>query len=240
MTTFPLLIAIGLFPGVAQAPASIQSLVQTGLHDATFTARVIVADQMELKKINKDFGQSYRFGSTSILFKEPLKIRVEAVVEDTHILYIMNGAIQTIKIPRAHINSHQNLAKKPGRRQTPLDFGMLTPSLFGSDLFQPKFVRWDRASGDAVFDLTYPATLDDSSRQRIWVDTKRNYIAKREWYNQEGRQLATFFYENPKLEGGIWMPTKLTVRNVDNKVAGVTAYDSVKVNTGISDDEFGN
>lgn len=224
-------------PALLQEAPSIQSFVQSNLRDGTFVAKVLHGDQQELKKINQDFGQSYLFDTTRIYFKEPFKLRLEATVEDTHILYIMNGPIQYIKVPRSHINSRQDLEMKPGRRQTVMDFGILTPSLFDG-LYDAKFVRWDRASGDAVFDLTYVARLGDSSRSRIWIDKQHKFIVKREWYNQSGRQLATFYYDNPQNESGVWMPTRLTVKNVEDKVAGVTAYESVSVNGGLDDALF--
>jgi len=222
---------------VAQGPANIQSFVQTNLQDATFTAHVDKSSEAELKKINKDFGQSYRFPLTTIRYKEPFKLRLEATTEDTTILYILNGTTQFFKIPRINIKQKTDLSMHPGRRQTPLDFGLLTPALFDG-LFDAKFVRWDRATGNAVFDLTYPAKYDDTTRHRIWIDPQKKYVTKREWYNQPGRQIATFYYENPKSEGGVWMPTKLTVKNVDDKIAGQTTYDSLKVNTGIADSMF--
>jgi hypothetical protein len=63
-------------------------------------------------------------------------------------------------------------------------------------------------------------------------------VTRREWYNQYGRQLATFTYENPKQFSGVWFPTRLTVKNVDNVVAGITRYDSIKVNSGLADSLF--
>ncbi|MGV3617131.1 MAG: outer membrane lipoprotein-sorting protein [Fimbriimonas sp.] len=220
----------------AQTP-SINQYVQRNLDDATFRARVVKADQRELLKINKDFGQSYRFETTTIKFKEPLKVRLEASVEDTNVLYIIDGATQIIKIPRIKVNQRVDLSKSPGRRQTTLDFGILTPALFNG-LFVAKFVRNDRATGDVVFDLTYQASLDDTSRHRIWIDSDKKIVTKREWYNQHGRQLATFVYENPQQESGVWVPSKLTVRNTDNKVAGITSYTDIKINTGLNDSIF--
>lgn len=221
---------------LAQTP-TITQYVQRNLDDATFRARVLKADQRELLKINKDFGTSYRFETTTIKFKEPLKLRLEASVEDTNLLYIIDGPIQMIKIPRMKINQREDLSKKPGRRQTPLDFGILTPALF-DNLFVAKFVRNDRATGDVVFDLTYQTSLDDTTRHRIWIDSEKKIVTKREWYNQQGRQLATFTYENPQQESGVWVPTKLTVKNTDNKVAGVTSYTDIKINSGLADSLF--
>ena len=231
MTT---LLALTAMAGAVQA-ANIDDYVQTQLHDATFVARVIKADQSKLKKINHDFGTSYRFDSTTIKVKEPFMIWGEAKVEDTRILFVENGAHKMIK--GGPFKSKQNTSNKPGQRQTIFDFGILTPSLF-QDLYQAKFVRNDRETGDAVFDVTYIDTHDDTSRSRIWVNKAHRIIDKREWYNQSGRQLATFFYENPEEIDGVWMPTKCEVRNVDNVVAGVTAYESIKVNTGIPDSVF--
>ena len=114
---------------------------------------------------------------------------------------------------------------------------MLTPSLF-DNLFNAKFVRLDRATNDVVFDVTYPAALDDTSRHRIWVDPQKKYVTKREWYSQKGRQLATFFYNEPSNVGGVWVPTKMQVKNVDGVLAGETFYTGLKVNQGLQDSLF--
>ncbi|HEY0866615.1 MAG TPA: outer membrane lipoprotein-sorting protein [Fimbriimonas sp.] len=233
MTTLIALTAL-----LAPPAPGILDYVQTNLKDATFVAKIVKGDQRELRKINSDFGQSYRFQTVNIRAKEPFMLRLEANVDDTSILYVVDGPNLLINIPRAKIKSRQNLSNKPGRRQTFMDFGLLTPSLF-KGFFNAKFVRQDRATGDAVFDLSYAdEKADDDSRHRIWVDPQKKIMSKREWYDQKGQQIATFFYENPVQTGGIWMPTQLTVRNNDNKVAGVTRYSSFKVNTGLSDSLF--
>jgi outer membrane lipoprotein-sorting protein len=234
MTT---LLAITSLLAPSFADPAIESLCQKDLQDATFVAIKVKAVQRELQKINDDFGTSYKFDQIRFQYKEPLKLRLEATVEDTSAIYIIDGPRQIIKIPRLRINSKQDLSRSPGRRQTPLDFGVLTPSMF-ADLFVAKFVRTDRETGDLVYDVTYNPKLDDTSRHRIWVDKTKGIIDKREWYNQTGRQLATFLYESPKEVGGVWLPTKMTVKNVDNAVAGITRYESVKVNSGISDSVF--
>jgi outer membrane lipoprotein-sorting protein len=217
---------------------SINDFVTKNFEDATLVAVRVKGDQRELKKINDDFGNSYRFASTKIMIKEPWKLRLEAQSDDTSILYILNGTTQAMKIPRAKINLKQNIGDKPGRRQTTMDFGFLTPALFAGTFFKAAFVRNDRATGDVVFDLTYMPNLDDSSRHRVWIDPEKRFITKREWYNQHGRQLATFFYENVKNFDGTWMPTQLRVVNVEGAVAGITRYDSIRVNTGLADSNF--
>ncbi|MCC7229919.1 MAG: outer membrane lipoprotein-sorting protein [Fimbriimonadaceae bacterium] len=215
----------------------IDSYVQKNFDDASFTARVKYANQKELAKINDDFGKSYRVPYTDFKVKEPFMMRLETKVDDTQILYIINGPKLLIRVPRIKVNSRQDLSKAPGRRQTLLDFGLLTPSLFKS-LFVARFVRMDRATNDAVFDITYPAVLDDTSRSRVWIDPAKKYVTKREWFSQRGKQLATFFYNEPVQVDGIWMPTKVQVKNVDGVLAGETYYTGLKVNQGLSESLF--
>ena len=232
MTTLLALATVAL--SSAQA-TNIGNYVQADLKDATLVAQIVKGDQKELKKINDSFGNSYRFNSSTIYFKEPLKLRAEAHVEDTNITYILNGT--DLRIKAAGLSSKQDLAMHPGRRQTLMDIGILTPSLIES-LLDAKFIRTDRETGNAVFDLTYKPGMDDNSRYRVWIDKTKKYITKREWFNQWTRQLATFYYSNPVQINGVWLPTKLEVRNVDNVVAGITKYDAIKVNTGLSDTLF--
>jgi outer membrane lipoprotein-sorting protein len=220
-----------------QSGPTAADIVQPNLHDMQFTAYNKVGNQSELAKINKDFGESYRFKYLQVWAEEPFKLRLETKVNDTSILYILNGTTRIYSIPRAKIRQKEDVGKGPGKRQTWLDFGLITKSMT-DDLFEVKFVRNDRATGDLVFDLTYPKSMKDTSRHRIWVDKQKRYITKREWYSQKGPQLATFFYEDAVQYDGVWVPTRLTVKNVDNRVAGVTEYSAIKVNNGISDAKF--
>jgi len=217
---------------------SIKDSVHPGFKDASFTAVVKTGNQRELAKINKDFANSYRFKSSTVRMKEPFKLRLESKVEDQNILFILNGTQRLVRVPQSNVNIRENLAKSPGKRQTALDFGMLTPSLF-NDFFTAKFVRNDRTTNNLVFDMSYVPRLDDTTRHRVWVDPQKKFVTKREWYSQlDGRLLATFLYENAKLEGGVWFPTRVTVKNADNKVAGVTEYQGLKVNSGLEDSLF--
>ena len=63
-------------------------------------------------------------------------------------------------------------------------------------------------------------------------------MTKREWYPRKGRMVATFIYDAPVSDNGATMPSRLTVKNGDDVVAGVTRYDGVKLNTGLSEDLF--
>ena len=232
MTTLIALATITLTGGQA---TNIESYVQSDLQDATLVAKIIKADQRELAKINTTFGTTYRFDSSVVYFKEPLKMRAEAHVEETNVVYIINGSTLWIKLPS--FKHKDDLTMHPGRRQSLMDIGVLVPSLFTS-FMDAKFIRMDRETGDAIFDLTYKKGMDDSTRYRVWLDKTKKYVTKREWYNQFSKEIATFYYLNPTEVNGVWLPTRLEVKNVDNIIAGVTKYDSIKVNSGLPDSLF--
>ena len=216
---------------------SIDRHVQANLRDASFTARVERSAPAELRKINRDFAASYRFTSMNVQMKEPFKLRLTTTVEDMDVTFVMNGARRVVRTDRG-LGTNENLANSPGKRQTAFDFGLLTPGLF-DDFFTARFVRMDRTTGNAVFDVTYvKPKFDDTSRHRIWVDTTRKVVTKREWYNQQDVLMAIFTYENHQQVGGVWMPTRLTVRNAEGKFAGSTVYSNLRVNTGLADDLF--
>lgn len=234
MTT---LFAFALVVAASSEPTA-ADIVQKKFSDATFVARVVKGDQGELSKISKDFGLSYRFKTIKAFLKEPLLMRLETSVDDTDITYIISDWVRYYKIPRARINTSEDLHGKPGKLQTPLDYGIVTPSLL-DQLFAAKYIRTEREGGDFVFDLTYKKPkFDDTSRHRIWVDPQKRVITRRDWFNQDGRQVGTFFYEEPKNQNGVWFPSRGTVRNMDGKVAGIIEYEKVAINTGLADSLF--
>lgn len=218
---------------LCQSNPSIQTYALDALKDVSFTQRIVSGNQRELRKINQDFANSYRFTSAKVWMKEPFMLRMESNVDDTQIFFLVNGTRKLIRIPRSRINIKDDVSMSPGKRQTAFDFGLVPPSLF-RDLFQASFVRMDRATGDAVFDVTYVPRLKDKTRHRVWIDPQRQALTRREWYGQDGGLMATFVLEDFQKLEGMWLPGKVTVRNADNAVAGVTRYENVKVNQGLA------
>ena len=216
----------------------IEDVMQTGLRTVSFTAEVGKAKLSELKKINQDFAQSYRFKKLDVWLKEPFKVRLESTVDDTSIVMVINGPKKLYRIPRANLKLREDLSKEPGKRQTAFDFGLITPSLFDG-YFQAKYVRKDRRTGELIFDVTYVPSLKYKARHRIWVDPETKLVTKRQWYaNRGGHLMATFEYLDPIQSGGVWFPTKVHVRNADNVLAGTTTYKNVKINVAIADKLF--
>ncbi len=215
----------------------IEDVFQRSFRDAYFVATIDMAKQSELVKIRKEFGTQYRFKETKVWLKEPHKIRLEAKVDDTLVIYLINGTKKQFKVPRVNMSQVEDVADAPGKRQTFLDFGIMTSTMF-SDPFSSDFIRVDRQSGELVFDIIFKKRYEYNTRHRVWIDAAKKYTTKREWFAQEGFQLATFFYTDPINLGGVWFPTKCTVKNVEGKVAGITSYKKVAINAGIAESLF--
>lgn len=217
-----------------------RDIVQPAFQDGAFVGKAESANSSELKKVSSDFALSYRFLGSEVhaTLKEPFMVRLWARVEGMDLQYVENGGRCVFKIPLGRLSKKEDISNAPGKWETVLGIGILTPSLFES-LYNGHFVQVDPETGNLVFDLTFKhPPFEDTSRQRVWVDGSRRYVTKRVWYAQDGRQMATFLYEEPQLQKGVWFPTKATVLNAEGRVAGVTRFESVVINSGLSSGQF--
>lgn len=229
------LLAVLLISG--PEPTSIESLCVREFIDAKFTAKVVSGDQAALKKIGRDFGQSYKFSSANVFLAEPFKLRIESQADGSQVLMVENGLTTIYTIPGTGIKRARDLTHSPGGRQTMVDFGILTPSLF-KDVFDASLVSED--SSVATFDLTYKKSpeYEDASRFRVVVDKAKRILLKRDWYGQDGKLRGSFEYLAALKVGGLWVPSYMRVSNADGKLAGETKAVNIKVNTGLPDKLF--
>ncbi len=214
----------------------INDYVQTRLHDLRGTVRQQTANQRELEKINRDFANSYRIKQMTARYKEPSKMRLESKVGVVNVVYIINGDHKHVSA--GPIRNTDDISNAPGKRQSLMDFGILTPSFMR--LVNAKFLRTDSEGGVRypVFELTW-ANSDDTSKHVVWMDGKTRTIFKRQWYNQQGKLMATFFYKNAaEAAPGIWVPTRVEVYNAEGKLGGITTYTDLRVNEGLPDSLF--
>lgn len=226
-----------LCAGFAMAQSQdINDYVQTRLHDLRATVKQQTANQRELEKINKDFANSYRIKQMTARYKEPSKMRLESKVGVVSVVYIINGNRKHVSA--GPIKSTDDISDAPGKRQSLMDFGILTPGFM--KLVNAKFLRYDHEGGVRypVFELTW-ANSDDTSKHIVWMDGKTRTVVKRQWYNQVGKLMATFYYKNPvEAAPGIWIPTRVEVYNAEGKLGGVTTYVDLYVNEGLPDSLF--
>ena len=207
------------------------------IKDITFSMDVRTGNQPELRKISKDFGEAYRFSHVDFKIKDSFLVRGDTSVDDTKILMILNDGIRVFRAPRQNINIKKDVRDHPGQRQTIFEFGIVTPELFDG-FMDAKFIRNDRATGDAVFDLSFNKKFGDTTRYRIWIDGEKKFTSKKEWYGQDGDLKATFAFTEPTKVGSMWVPTVASVKNSEGKLAGQLKYSRFKINSGIADSIF--
>src|SRR5581483_3816281 len=220
----------------ALAPAvDFDDAVCQGLNDIQCDLSVVSANRAELRKINKDFAMGYEAKSGMMQWKEPMKLRLSSNMNGEKIIYIVSGDKQSYLIQRFNLRKNDDLSKDPGRHQTLFDFGLITKSI-SQQFLKGTFVRTE-PDGTNVFDVNYRYDKD-KTRYRIWVHPTKKYIEKRVWYNRRGQLMASFEYSAPVQSNGIWMCSRVTVKNAENQVAGVSQYSNIKTNIGLSDSLF--
>ena len=231
-TTFATLILGGL------QSTSIDSYLPSGFKDISFNISLTKRFPKELQKIDQSYVIQYsQLDSALFRGKEPFKLRIDVKSDDASGYTIVNGGRKLISVPVLHIKSKSDVSKQPGQRQTLMDFAVLT-NADSHEFLQSRFVRFDRETGNPVFDLTFPSNLDYPVRHRVWIDKTTKNMVKREWYGLQGQLRATFLYLNPTTIKGITVPTVLRVLNSENKIAAESKYLNIKINDGISDSVF--
>lgn len=213
-----------------------QNLVQNKLKDLQMTITAGKIRLGELRKINNEFANAYRFKKMEVYYKEPSRMRLESEVLSRKLLYVINGDKKYIKAP-GH-QEVQDVAEAPGKKQTMLDFGLITPSV--ASRLKARFLREEK-EGDRslyLFELFWNYG-DDHTRYLVWIDPQTKITVKRQWFNNEGKLMATFHYlEAVEVAPGLWIPTRVEVYNAENRFGGVTIHSNIQVNKGLDERLF--
>lgn len=223
----------------ANVPTDIRAYVCANLDDFTATGVVVSSNQRELEKINKDLGFLYRFSRVTMRYKEPNKVRIEGTVEGTRGVYIVNGTIQIVSVPKLRLNTRRDFGNSPGKRKSLADMGLISEWYLTYTNF--RFLRAGTVDGTPVgiFEMTYKDRDEDTSRHIFYIDPVTKVVRKRDSYRQDGSFQAVYYYRDVReVAPGIWFPTRIEVQNADRKIAGVTRYENIRVNTGLPDSLF--
>lgn len=232
-TTFVLALASVGMGQASCAEPRLEDVACRSVADVQASVVVVQAEPAELDKINRDFGMAYRLKDVTLSYKEPDKFRMESKLG----LLVCNGPDRYFRVPKLGISRKDSDGDAPGRQHSMLDVGVLTPATIGA--LNAKYLREENL-GDCktlVFSIEY--RKDSTSRYLVWVDPKTRVIRQRHWLDGAGKLRAVFAYSELKeVEKGIWLPTRLEVRNAEGKLAGVTAYRDVKVNQKLPESLF--
>ena len=246
-------LVLAFIPGVARnAPAyptrveerakkagDISNLATT-LVDLEATIKVTKYDSAELEKIGSDFKTTYSLRNLNFQYKQPDKIRLEGRSQTRGgAVLIMNGAMRYYEVPKLKLRKSENLMAHPGKRQSLLEYAGLV-SLGTLQFMDSKFLREEK-SGDseaAVYEMHFQGE-DKGSFYRVWIDKQTRVTVKREWCDGAGKLRATFLYGDAKeIAPGVWLPTRVEVKNADGISAAVLSMTDIKANQGLTDEPF--
>jgi len=208
-----------------------------GFRDVTLTCKVLYANHAELKKIGKDFNKSYEFKSTTVRFKSPDKMKMEGKLGLIKAVVVINGDRKATILPAIHYSKKENIRDKPHKRQTDIDIGIVTGSLW-QDYTVTSAVE-ERGANGPVYKITFVRENSHEKKHICWVDAKALKLLKVEKYESDGSLKSRYIYSKHSLiDGDIWVPGRIDVYNQDGKLAGTTTYENISINTGIPDSVF--
>lgn len=224
--------------GGARAGEALSDYVQPALRDFTATAVIVQKNDAELRKIDKNFAQGYRFRESLIQYKEPMKLRVDTKAGLLSVRYVINGKRKATQVPGLHINRVKDITGRPGEEQGMLDSGILTPG-FLADNVAWRDVGRQTLDGKSVPVFEFWYTDEPHSRHHfVWIDPEKRIILRHDVHNRSGGLKVRYMLKQPTLVAGVWVPTRVEVYNAEGRLAAVTRYTNVKVNTGLSESLF--
>lgn len=224
-----LLAAVALFCAALNANAAPDIhdyVVPSSLHELTATARTISADQDELAKINKDFGDAYRLHEVTYHFTAPDTLQYSAHVGFLSATYTSTDTENIISVPAMHITKTTQFGRDITKRNTLAMLGLLPENYL--DIMRADYVGTDTVWGVdcQVFVLRFVTdSPTDPRRFEVWIDPDKHYVVQKRVWDGGNHQHETIAFLNPKeVLPGIWMPTRADAFAPDGKLAGSVEY----------------
>jgi outer membrane lipoprotein-sorting protein len=219
--------------GAAHAQAPINSHLPQ-VRDIALSSKIVSRDMAELRKISRDFAQSYRFASSEVFYKEPNRLRVNSRAGAITVSYVING---NTKVYRAGAAVRNDISNKPKERQTAMLAGVLTPAFL--QMFNVSGAGTGTFAGRSVhvYNLRYRQE-PDGLWVRLSVDPQRKLVIRQQEFHADGSMKLDVRFLNPQQVSGVWVPTRLEVYNGEGKLGAVTEVSNIRVNTGLADSLF--
>ena len=227
-TAFLAAIAASALP----AAPDIHTLTSTSVKTLQMSSEITTENQDELKKISGDIALAYRLHRGSLAYEQPGKFRIDASIP--HLVtgyYVLNGNQKLTVAPFVH--KVQDTTGSPGKRQTLMDFGLISPELLTD--YNATFLR--REHGLLVFQIQ-PKQAGETQKDLVWIEPKTHITVQRYNYDRDGKLTKWFLYKDPRLVSGVYVPTRVELYNTENKLAGATVYENIRVNAPLSESLF--
>jgi outer membrane lipoprotein-sorting protein len=223
----------------ARAQKALSDYVQANLKDLSASVDVVSKNDAELEKIGKGYVDAYRLGKQEIWSKEPSRMRFQGKQGVFVIRYVTNGGRKLTEVPTLRIHKVEDISTEPGKADSISDLGIVTTAW--AERVESRWLRTENRDGKAlqVFEVWYKE--DPHARHTLWLDpTTKTIVEHIHHYrvrNKPGFR-KRLVYSDLKQVNGVWVPTKVSMYNTDDKLAGVLRYDGIKVNTGLADSLF--
>jgi len=233
---FAIVLSIGAW---ASAVSSVKERISdstSDFKDVVVHARVTYANAKALSEISKDMPRSYNVKSSTLSFKYPDKMRMEGRVSVIKAVMIINGDMKAIVIPGIHVISKRSIKGQPHMRQTELDLGILTRSLWNDYIVRSAEAE-DSANG-SVYKIVFVRSNALRRNLVVWADEKSLKMLKLEKHDEDGSMKVRYVFSDHHRVNGIWVPGRIDVYNRQGKLGATSMYEDIRVNSGLPDSLF--
>jgi hypothetical protein len=207
--------------------------MSTSVTKMTAVGKTVMANQAELSKLGKDFGDSYRVHEGKYTFQAPDYLEYNTQVGPTNISLITTNTVKTVKVRAGIIKQDHtdDISGDSTKRQTLFSLGLLPGNFLETVLSTYMGRETVQGTDCVVFDLKYVKEGPAVKRHfLIWVDPVKHYVVQKRVWDLFARQRETVIYTNPiNVSGKIWIPTRAELYNQENKLGGVVEYTGIKV-----------
>jgi len=182
------------------------------------------------------------FRTSKYTLKKPDKIKIETI-SPTNQTIILNGKIMTIKLTSGRIITREIETSSDGMFFIKLGCTCCQPGLFSQYDAGINEKETDEENQVYAIDFSTQATNSKVSRYTaltMYVDYKKKVIKSINFYNDKGELTLSVRNEKFIFVDGIWLETvsKTIIYSPSERIQIDTSYKNIKINRGISDDEF--
>jgi hypothetical protein len=224
---------------VRAANPTLESYAQASLKDLSAGIEVISKNDRELEKIGKGYTDAYTLTSQEISFKEPGLGRFQGKKGVLSVRRITTPRQQLFEVPLLRVRKVEDISKKPGKADTVADLGLITPGW--ADSVESKWLRAEQRDGKTLQGFDVWSKSDPLSRHTLWVDPTTKTVVEHLHFHRNPSKTGfrkRLVYSEVKQVNGVWVPTRVSLYNSENKLAATMRYDRVRVNTGLADSLF--
>jgi hypothetical protein len=223
----------------AQAQKSLDDYVQPALKDLSATIDVISHNDRELSKIGKGYVDAYKLAQQEVQCREPLQVRLQGKKGVFTIRYITNGNRRLTEVPTLRIRKVEDISREPSKGDSISDLGVITPSW--ADQVEAKWVRQETRNGKNLQVFEYWYKQDPRRKHTIFLDPTTKTMVEHIDHHRSKKKTGfrkRLVFSEPRQLNGVWLPTRAALYNGENKLGAQVKYESIKVNTGLSESLF--